>query len=341
MNNSIGGNPEPSETQTVQPAPWMRTVLNLAAGYNLLWGAVAIFAPMLMFRLGGVEPLPLYPEIWQCVGMIVGVYGIGYAIAARHPFIHWPIVLVGLLGKVFGPIGFGWAVANGRLPLSFGWTIVTNDLIWWVPFGLILWQAARFHQAKVEELTVRPPARRLNPMARMMSQRGATLSELSRHKPVLVVFLRHSGCTFCREAVADIAEQRKKIESLGTQIVFVHMGQSEPEDLLQQHGLADLHCFRDPVCSLYDAFGLRMGSFRQLLGPHVLWRAFAARMRGIKGGAFDGNVFRMPGVFLLLDGEIVRSYRHASAADRPDYVDLAKVPGMESAPPTRDAAAAV
>ena len=40
------------------------------------------------------------------MGMIVGVYGIGYLIAARDPRTHWPIVLVGLLGKVFGPIGF-------------------------------------------------------------------------------------------------------------------------------------------------------------------------------------------------------------------------------------------
>jgi hypothetical protein len=73
--------------------------------------------------------------------MIVGVYGVGYAIAALDPSRHWPVVLVGLLGKIFGPIGFLSAVVGGTLPLSFGLTILTDDLIWWLPFALILLRA--------------------------------------------------------------------------------------------------------------------------------------------------------------------------------------------------------
>ena len=61
--------------------------------------------------------------------MIVGVYGLGYAIAMSDPIRHWPIVLVGLLGKLFGPIGFNWAASKGELPWNAGLTIVTNDLI--------------------------------------------------------------------------------------------------------------------------------------------------------------------------------------------------------------------
>jgi hypothetical protein len=89
--------------------------------------------------------LPRYPEIWQCVGMIVGVYGIGYLVAANAPFRHWPIVLVGFLGKIFGPVGFLAAALSGDLPWCWGATIVTNDLIWWIPFALILYRAFRFH----------------------------------------------------------------------------------------------------------------------------------------------------------------------------------------------------
>jgi hypothetical protein len=97
------------------------------------------------FRWVGMEP-PSQPAIWQCVGMIVGVYGIGYAIAARDPMRHWPIVLVGLLGKVFGPIGYlDGAWVRGTLDPAFGWTIPTNDLIWWIPFSLILRRAYLHH----------------------------------------------------------------------------------------------------------------------------------------------------------------------------------------------------
>lgn len=118
----------------------MRWVLILAGIYNLLWGAFVIAFPLLPFQWAGMEP-PRYPEIWQCVGMIVGVYGIGYLIAASDPIRHWPIVLVGFLGKVFGPIGMVNAIWQGKLPVVAGWTCLTNDIIWWVPFAIILWRA--------------------------------------------------------------------------------------------------------------------------------------------------------------------------------------------------------
>ncbi len=115
----------------------------MAAGvYNLLWGTLTIAFPHLVFDLSGIERMN-YPEIWQCVGMIVGVYGIGYIVAAGDPRTHWPIVLVGLLGKIFGPIGFAAALLRGTFPPLFGLTILTNDLIWWIPFAMILWDAAR------------------------------------------------------------------------------------------------------------------------------------------------------------------------------------------------------
>ena len=124
----------------------MRGVLWAAGGYNLLWGALVVLLPQLPFQWAGMPP-PNYPEIWQCLGMVVGVYGVGYIIAAQDPLRHWPIVLVGLLGKVLGPIGMLWSIAGGRLPLIAAWTCVTNDLIWWLPFGMILYRAYQSSRA--------------------------------------------------------------------------------------------------------------------------------------------------------------------------------------------------
>lgn len=118
----------------------MRGCLRLAAVYNVVWGALVVLFPLVWFDLAGLEP-PRYPAIWQCVGMIVGVYGVGYWAAATDPLRHWPIVLVGFLGKVLGPLGFVKAVWAGELPLHFGWVILANDVLWWVPFGLMLWRA--------------------------------------------------------------------------------------------------------------------------------------------------------------------------------------------------------
>jgi hypothetical protein len=129
-----------SDAATKQKS-WMPVVLRLAGGYNVLWGAVAVLFPGSMMNWLRVPADPIALAFWQCLGMVIGVYGIGYWIAAKDPVRHWLIVFVGLLGKVFGPIGFAWSVWQGTLPASLGWNLLTNDLIWWVPFGAILWHA--------------------------------------------------------------------------------------------------------------------------------------------------------------------------------------------------------
>ncbi len=310
--------------EITKPKIWMRNVLYAAATYNIVWGIMAIAVPVRFLGWLGFDPMPVYPELWQCIGMIVGVYGIGYAIAARDPYRHWPIVLVGLLGKVFGPIGFLNAVLAGRLPVELGWTIVTNDLIWWAPFSLILWRAARAIQSQQAMLTVPPVLKPVDPLGRIVSQYGMSLRELSRQQPVLLVFLRHSGCTFCRETLSDLADQRRDIESSGVSIALVHMGEDRPQSLLLKYGLTDLHCYHDPFSQLYEAFGLTLGSFRQLLGAKVWFRGFAAILAGHGIGQLDGNGFRMPGAFVIDNGEVVRAYRHRSAADRPNYMRLVR-----------------
>jgi small multidrug resistance pump len=124
---------------------WMFSVLWLAGLYNLAFGVWIILYPRSLFTLLSMaSPTPIV--IWQCVGMIVGVYGIGYICAAYSPTKHWPIVLVGLLGKILGPAGFYIAARNGDLPWRFGYVNIVNDLIWWLPFSLILgraWYSAR------------------------------------------------------------------------------------------------------------------------------------------------------------------------------------------------------
>ena len=115
----------------------MRLTLRLAAIYNMLWGVWVILFPQHYFELIQLEP-PIYPMIWQGTGMIVGVYGLGYWWASYDPYRHWPIVAVGFLGKIFGPLGFLFNYISGKLPIEFGYTLLTNDLVWWIPFGIIM-----------------------------------------------------------------------------------------------------------------------------------------------------------------------------------------------------------
>lgn len=117
--------------------PW----LYAAAAYNLAWGTAIILFPALIFDALSLER-PNYLPIWQVVGMFVLVYAPAYWWAGRHPDRFPQLVLIGMLGKVLGPIGFLWSVATADFPLLFGVTILTNDLIWWPAFVLYLRDAA-------------------------------------------------------------------------------------------------------------------------------------------------------------------------------------------------------
>jgi len=126
----------------MQSKPWMKTVMKVAAVYNLVWGAWVVLFPLSFFHLTGMAE-PVHTVIWQGMGMVIGVYGLGYWWSAANPVKHWPIVAVGFLGKIFGPIGFVMNYMTGAVPASFGYTLPTNDLIWWIPFFLILNEARK------------------------------------------------------------------------------------------------------------------------------------------------------------------------------------------------------
>lgn len=134
-------NEQPNNDQLLaRYRPWFYA----AAIYNLLWGSINVLFPFLFFNLIGMtHPIPA--ALWQVVGMFVLVYAPAYWWAARYPGRHRHLILIGFLGKILGPIGFIWAVGNQQLPLAFGWTILTNDLLWWPAFYLYLRDTARLY----------------------------------------------------------------------------------------------------------------------------------------------------------------------------------------------------
>jgi hypothetical protein len=172
----------------------MRTVLLLAAAYNFAWGTLAVLFPQATYSLAGLDTPPGAPlanaELWQWIGMILGVFGVGYAVASRDPLRHWPIVLIGFLSKLLGVLSALGGVLSGRLAAGTLVANFFNDVIWLVPFALILRRAAVAARAAANE----PPG---EPLAQLLDeskdQDGRSLAALSAAGPVLVVFLRHFG----------------------------------------------------------------------------------------------------------------------------------------------------
>ena len=291
----------------------------LAAGvYNLLWGAWVVLMPHAMFDWTGMPRLNR-PEIWQCVGMIVGVYGIGYLIAARDPVRHWPIVLVGLLGKILGPIGFAKALYDGTFPPMFGLNILTNDLIWWIPFAMLLWNAASEHTKTSDDT----PQELESSLKSSHTQRGDDLATLSESGSLLVVALRHSGCCFCRETLARLRDVKSRVPRDMSVVVVTMSSPSKNASLAAEFGLEDVHWVSDPQRRLYRALELRRGGFSQLFGLMVILKGLRSALGGFKVGPLDGDGFQMPGAFVVHRSRIVRAFRAKAASDSPDFDSLA------------------
>lgn len=175
-----------------------------------------------------------------------------------------------------------------------------------------------------EPLTLHEVASVATVLEAATTENGTPLVQMVDIAPVLLVFLRHAGCTFCREAVSDIAAVRHEIEATGTRIVLVHMGDREAmESVIHKYSLEGVDRICDESQQLYAAFGLTQGTWNQLYGFKVWFRGLVAGMvRGHGIGKPVADFTQMPGVFFLDRGIVTASFRHRSAADRPNYTDV-------------------
>ena len=163
---------------------------------------------------------------------------------------------------------------------------------------------------------------------------GLDLRQLSQDKYIMLVFLRHFGCTFCREALGDLGELQTELDKEIIEIILVHMSDEDTaQEQLERNGLAHLRHISDPDLSLYEYFGLGKGRFNQIYGLKVWLRGFKVAWLDGRGrpqyNPKFGSVSQMPGVFLIKNCSIQDKFVHRSAADRPDYrkiVNCCQVP---------------
>jgi small multidrug resistance pump len=123
----------------------LQRAFQVAAVYNVAWGAMVSVFPNLFFQIFHIEPIN-YPFIMSGLGMCIGLYGYGYWVVARDLRRYPQLVIIGFLGKTIGPIGWLWTVLNTSLPLRTMWTNVFNDLIW-LPFFIayFVWYRSNAH----------------------------------------------------------------------------------------------------------------------------------------------------------------------------------------------------
>jgi hypothetical protein len=150
---------------------------------------------------------------------------------------------------------------------------------------------------------------------------GETLGEASKSRVLVLVFLRHFGCTFTRQILRGLEDIQRNASSHNAELVLVHMLKNGDEiRYLARH--SDVTRIADPKCELYRAFGLGKGGLLELFGPRIWWFGFLSIYKGCGAGLLAGEGRQMPGAFLFYDGEIVSSQRARSASDLPDLEAL-------------------
>lgn len=151
---------------------------------------------------------------------------------------------------------------------------------------------------------------------------GSPLRHL-QDAPALVVLLRSFGCTFCREAMADVAAVRPQLEAAGVRLAFVHGGTpAEAEPFFAKYRLSDVVRVSDPDLAHYRAFLLGRTGAGALVDP-VVWARGAVCALSHGFGAQPAALMRqLPGVFVIRGNQVLAEYRHRSPADRPDYLAL-------------------
>ncbi|MBB5316140.1 thioredoxin domain-containing protein [Tunturibacter empetritectus] len=163
-------------------------------------------------------------------------------------------------------------------------------------------------------------------LASIRTESGASLLALVEASPVLLVFLRHFGCSFCRQAISDVAEIRGELARRGVRPVFVHLGTPErAKPFFDYYGIGDVERVSDPEAVVYQlpVFALpRMHPALTLLQPSVWigWLKGAIFKHGI--GAIQEDGHQMQGIFFLKGAKIVRQFRYKTIADEPDYLKL-------------------
>ncbi len=156
----------------------------------------------------------------------------------------------------------------------------------------------------------------------MKTNEGVSVLELSQKQPVLLVFLRHFGCVFCKEALDDLSKLRPSFNKKGVKYVFVHMA---PEHVANKYfddfHLAGVSHISNPDKNYYTAFGLQKGTMSQLYGLRTWMRGFSASTSSYKLELAEhlGDSTQMPGMFLIHKGQTIKEFIHKRASLRPDY----------------------
>lgn len=126
---------------------WMKFVLRFVAIYNVLAGLHMLILRHETYDMIGMAPPDIDFPI-QLVGILVGLFGVGYYMVAKSPLENRNVLLLGFWSKFLGSCLGTYYVLRGILPPKFVLVYFFADIIYLIPFYLILRRLNRIAAAR-------------------------------------------------------------------------------------------------------------------------------------------------------------------------------------------------
>ena len=135
------------EKEELRVDHWMRGLLLLAGFYNLGWGFFIYIFPDSFYQWIS-QTGQSAPEVigWQGIGVII--FGMIYISVALYPTTLWYLLIAGIASKVLGAAWFYWFILEGSATRPYLFHLIMNDLVWVLPFFIILLRAYQVKQKK-------------------------------------------------------------------------------------------------------------------------------------------------------------------------------------------------
>ncbi|HVK80748.1 MAG TPA: hypothetical protein VM915_09045 [Verrucomicrobiae bacterium] len=118
-----------------------RVLFALAALYNLAVGGTMLATPSLLAPQLSVEGAGA-PFAIMMSGLLIAMFGVGYALVARDPVGNRGIVWIGMIGKIGAAVLGTLQYQAGIVPFST-FALGMGDLVFVALFAVFLWRGPR------------------------------------------------------------------------------------------------------------------------------------------------------------------------------------------------------
>ena len=116
---------------------------------------------------------------------------------------------------------------------------------------------------------------------------------------IVLVFLRHFGCLFCKNQVGELRQHYQQIRDTGYDVVTIGQGSEARAARFAEDNNLPFPVFGDKERATYREYGLTSNRFGSFLEPDAYRVGIKSLLHGYFPGMPEGSLSQNPGVFLI------------------------------------------